>query len=115
MPSTSTPPPRRPAKGPPPAPRKGKSPPPRSDSTGPLGFFANNSQYCLTPASNPKTCSAAVAGKSADSGDPEVSSKPPPSMKKGGMVKKTGLYKLHKGELVVPTRNVTKVKKALKS
>ena len=114
MPSTSTPPPRRPAKGPPPAPRKGKSPPPRSDSTGPLGFFANNSQYCLTPA-NSKSCSAAVAGKSADSGDPEVSSKPPPSMKKGGMVKKTGLYKLHKGELVVPTRNVTKVKKALKS
>jgi hypothetical protein len=34
-------------------------------------------------------------------------------MKKGGMVNKTGLYKLHKGELVVPSKNVSKVKKAL--
>jgi hypothetical protein len=28
----------------------------------------------------------------------------PPSMKKGGKVKKTGAYKLHKGEHVVPAK-----------
>ena len=35
-------------------------------------------------------------------------------LKKGGMIKKTGVYKLHKGEMVVPVKNVEKVKKALK-
>jgi len=35
-------------------------------------------------------------------------------MKKGGMIKKTGVYKLHKGEMVVPVKNVEKVKKAMK-
>tara|TARA_R110000803_G_scaffold129070_3_gene196411 strand:+ start:669 stop:782 length:114 start_codon:yes stop_codon:yes gene_type:complete len=34
-------------------------------------------------------------------------------MKKGGMVKKTGIHYLHKGEMVVPVKNVSKVKKAL--
>ena len=36
-------------------------------------------------------------------------------MKSGGMVKKTGLHKLHKGEMVIPVKDVAKVKKALKS
>ena len=37
------------------------------------------------------------------------------SYKKGGMVKKTGLAYLHKGEMVVPKKDVNKVKKAMKS
>lgn len=37
-----------------------------------------------------------------------------PSMKTGGMVKKTGLHYLHKGEMVVPVKDVSKVKKVLK-
>ena len=36
-------------------------------------------------------------------------------LKSGGMIKKTGVYKLHKGEMVVPVKNVEKVKKAIKS
>ena len=36
------------------------------------------------------------------------------SYKKGGMVKKTGLAYLHKGEMVVPKKDVNKVKKAMK-
>jgi len=34
--------------------------------------------------------------------------------KKGGMVKKTGIAKIHKGEMVVPKKKVKKVKKAMK-
>ena len=34
--------------------------------------------------------------------------------KKGGMVKKTGKAKVHKGEMVVPKKKVKKVKKAMK-
>ena len=37
--------------------------------------------------------------------------KPIKSMKKGGMVKKTGMYKLHAGEMVVPAPMATKIKK----
>lgn len=36
------------------------------------------------------------------------------SMKNGGMVKKTGAYLLHKGEKVVPVKDVKKVEKAVK-
>ena len=36
------------------------------------------------------------------------------SMKKGGMVKKTGAYMLHAGERVVPAKDVKKVEKAMK-
>ena len=32
-------------------------------------------------------------------------------MKKGGMINKTGVYKLHKGEMVVPASKVKKVMK----
>jgi hypothetical protein len=35
-------------------------------------------------------------------------------MKDGGKIPKTGLYKMHKGELVIPTKKVKKVEKALK-
>lgn len=37
------------------------------------------------------------------------------SFKKGGKVKKTGKYKLHKGEVVVPVKKVKKMKKVMKS
>jgi hypothetical protein len=36
------------------------------------------------------------------------------SMKKGGMVKATGAYLLHKGEKVVPAKDVKKVMAAMK-
>jgi hypothetical protein len=36
--------------------------------------------------------------------------KPIKSMKKGGMVKKTGMYMLHKGEMVVPAKMSKKLK-----
>lgn len=36
------------------------------------------------------------------------------SMKKGGMVKQTGPYLLHKGEKVVPVKDVQKVNKAMR-
>jgi len=37
-----------------------------------------------------------------------------PEFKKGGKVKKTGLAKVHKGELVIPANRVKAVKKAVK-
>jgi len=36
------------------------------------------------------------------------------SLKKGGDIKKTGIYKLHKGELVIPANKVKEVKKKIK-
>jgi hypothetical protein len=36
--------------------------------------------------------------------------KPIKSMAKGGMVKKTGMYKLHKGEMVMPAKITKKIK-----
>jgi hypothetical protein len=36
--------------------------------------------------------------------DPSLAQQYAGSMKKGGPVKKTGIYKLHKGERVVPAR-----------
>lgn len=39
---------------------------------------------------------------------------PPPEYKKGGKIKKTGLVKAHKGEVVVPAHRVKTVDKALK-
>ena len=36
------------------------------------------------------------------------------SMKKGGMIKKTGAYMLHAGERVVPAKDVKKVNAAMK-
>jgi len=100
---------------PPPAPARGRRPVgrSRSSSSGLMGFFQNNPKYVLVAGTETKTCSGAVAGKSAKSGEPEVTSKPP-SMKKGGMVKKTGLHYLHKGEMVVPVKDVKKVKQVLK-
>lgn len=66
-----------------------------------------------TPARSSSSSSRnAVCSKKSDKGE-EVTSKKPPSMKKGGMVKKTGIHYLHKGEMVVPVKNVSKVKKAL--
>jgi hypothetical protein len=38
----------------------------------------------------------------------------PPRYKKGGKIPKSGLYKLHKGEVVVPAHRVKTVDKALK-
>lgn len=40
--------------------------------------------------------------------------KPIASMAKGGMVKETGNYRLHKGERVIPVKDVRKVEKAMK-
>jgi hypothetical protein len=37
-----------------------------------------------------------------------------PEYKNGGVVKKTGLAKVHKGELVIPTKQVKKVQSLLK-
>jgi len=37
------------------------------------------------------------------------------SLKKGGFIKKTGKYYLHKGELVIPSRKLHKFKKSRKS
>lgn len=39
---------------------------------------------------------------------------PPPPMKTGGSIKKTGVYTLHKGEVVVPANRVKSVDKSLK-
>jgi hypothetical protein len=36
------------------------------------------------------------------------------SMRKGGMIKKTGAYMLHAGEKVIPAKDVKKVEKAMK-
>jgi hypothetical protein len=62
---------------------------------------------CPMPARSDSTSSKSVKSES--------SSGSVPSMAKGGMVKKTGLHKLHKGEMVIPVKDVAKVKKALKS
>jgi hypothetical protein len=37
-----------------------------------------------------------------------------PSKSKGGEIKKTGIYKLHKGEIVVPANRVESINKSLK-
>lgn len=63
-----------------------------------------------TPSSASSSRNAVCSSKS-EKGE-EVTSKPR-SMKKGGMVKKTGIHYLHKGEMVVPVKDVKKVKKAL--
>ena len=39
---------------------------------------------------------------------------PPPPMKTGGLIKRTGVYTLHKGEVVVPAHRVKTVDMALK-
>lgn len=39
---------------------------------------------------------------------------PPPAMKTGGLIKSTGVYKLHKGEVVVPANRVKSVDMSLK-
>lgn len=38
----------------------------------------------------------------------------PPSYQKGGMIPRTGVYLLHKGEVVVPAHRVKTVKKAMR-
>ena len=43
-----------------------------------------------------------------------MATKDPKQMKKGGLVKKTAVYKLHKGEVVVPASRVKSVDAALK-
>lgn len=47
---------------------------------------------------------------------PSKQSAPPkaPSYKKGGMVRKTGLAKLHAGEKVIPKKDVKRTEKAVK-
>lgn len=45
----------------------------------------------------------------------QSSEQPLGSLAKGGQIKKTGLYKLHAGELVVKKERVASVKKAVKS
>ena len=40
--------------------------------------------------------------------------RPLPEFKKGGKVKKTGLAKVHKGEIVIPANRVESVKKAMR-
>lgn len=74
-------------------------------------------EYVPPPQPSPPHSMALSAGSvcSRKSQGQEVTSKEkPPSMAKGGMVKKTGLHKLHKGEMVIPVKDVPKVKKALK-
>ncbi len=44
----------------------------------------------------------------------EIEQKVEKQMKKGGLVKKTAVYKLHKGEVVVPASRVKSVDAALK-
>lgn len=39
---------------------------------------------------------------------------PPPAMKTGGLIKSTGVYTLHKGEVVVPASRVKSVDMSLK-
>jgi hypothetical protein len=43
-----------------------------------------------------------------------LGTKPIASMQKGGMVKQTGMYKLHKGERVIPAKDVKKVDSMMK-
>ena len=52
----------------------------------------------------------AGAGGFADKVRAQEKPKPIGSMAKGGMVKKTGLYKLHKGEMVMPVKITKKIK-----
>ena len=76
---------------------------------GPLQYVSPGGVSQSTKGSVGSVCSRKSQGQ-------EVTSKEkPPSMAKGGMVKKTGLHKLHKGEMVIPVKDVAKVKKALKS
>jgi hypothetical protein len=61
--------------------------------------------------------SGAMAGHRQSRGEPEVTSKrskTPEPMKMGGMIRKTGVYTLHKGEVVVPAIRVKSVDLALK-
>jgi len=44
----------------------------------------------------------------------QMAKKDPKQMKKGGMIKKTDTYMLHKGEVVVPANRVKSVDTALK-
>lgn len=37
-----------------------------------------------------------------------------PEYKKGGMVRKTGMALVHKGELIIPSKKVAMVKKAIR-
>jgi hypothetical protein len=71
------------------------TPPPKPEGSPSGAGPSNNSP---TPPPNPKH---------AKRKDPD---KPPPSLKEGGQVKKTGLYRLHKGEVVVPAKIVNKKK-----
>ena len=100
-----------PPKQPPPPPLKGKHAPrpKKTDSSGLYAFFANNKDYKITAGGetgNP----ACMCSDAANKGE-EVSSKlKPPSMEKGGKVKKTGLHLLHKGEVVIPAKEAKKKK-----
>lgn len=49
------------------------------------------------------------------SGQPHAKKRFPPPMKTGGIIKKTGVYTLHKGEVVVPANRVKSVDMALKN
>jgi len=47
-------------------------------------------------------------------GEPHAKKRFPPGMKTGGLVKETGVYTLHKGEVVVPASRVKSVDMSLK-
>lgn len=48
--------------------------------------------------------------RSKDQADRELQRAAVPSMKRGGPVRKTGIYRLHKGERVVPKSRVKKMR-----
>lgn len=68
-------------------------------------------QHRTSPVSNlsPLTLEPATITLKKEASEPEVL-----TLKKGGMVKKTTIARLHKGEVVVPANKVAKVDKALK-
>jgi len=55
-----------------------------------------------------------VQSKKRPTPTPSPSPSPPPSRKTGGLIKHTGVYTLHKGEVVVPAHRVKTVDMALK-
>ena len=118
--SNLTPPPPPPRRGPPPAPdkgRKGKAPASRSNSSGIAPFLRSQfaqENVIFTPSAATKTNHEAMCPYSAERGEEVTSRERPPSYAKGGIVKKTGLAKVHKGELVVPVKNAMKVKAMMK-
>lgn len=61
-----------------------------------------------------KRISAAKRSQKPSTKTPQVAAGVYPSYKKGGRVRKTGLALLHKGEKVIPKKNVKRVEKAVR-